>query len=259
MNDKIFIRKLKKSAPTILSIVAAGGMIGTVISAIKATPKAIRLLEEGKTNADLQELSTWETIKIALPAYVPTILAGVGTLACIFGANILNQRYQASLISAYGVLAETYKKYQMKLIEHHGEEAHKKIMAEMIEEAKDTYICAPGFVNSISNDLGNGGEKLLFYDSFSKRYFEATAVQVLMAEYHLNRNFCLGAIPPVNMFYDFLGLEPTEIGESIGWSNSDGSYYWIDFIHEKVVTDDGLECWIIDTYFPPTEDYLEDL
>ena len=37
---------LKRNSPTILTVIAAVGVVGTTVAAIKATPKAMKLLEK---------------------------------------------------------------------------------------------------------------------------------------------------------------------------------------------------------------------
>ncbi|MCG5029675.1 DUF6353 family protein, partial [[Ruminococcus] torques] len=56
---------------------------------------------------------------------------GVSTIACIFGANALNQKKQASLMSAYVMLNESYKQYRKSAKTVYGEDADDKIHAEM--------------------------------------------------------------------------------------------------------------------------------
>ena len=43
---------LKRNAPTILSCLGAVGVVATTVSAIKATPKAIEILEEQEESTD---------------------------------------------------------------------------------------------------------------------------------------------------------------------------------------------------------------
>lgn len=74
---------------------------------------------------------------------------------------------------------------------------------------------------------------------------------MLEAEYHLNRNWCLGSDICVNDFYDFLGIEHIDCGDELGWHWSDG-IGWIDFNHHKTVLDDGLEVYVIDMVFSPS-------
>ena len=93
---------------------------------------------------------------------------------------------------------------------------------------------AGGFSNSSLEFEDANEEQRLFYDSFSKRYFQATISQVLQAEYHINRNMVLGAFVTLNDFYDFLGISHVEGGDVVGWLLSD-SMYWIDFDNSKAM------------------------
>lgn len=97
------------------------------------------------------------------------------------------------------------------------------------------------------------------FNSFSQRYFESTIEKVIQAEYHLNRNFMFAGVISLNDFYEFLGLEKTELGDAVGWSNCNGDIYWIDFNHHRLTLDDGMEIYVIDMVFEPTAEWMEDL
>ena len=91
----------------------------------------------------------------------------------------------------------------------------------------------------------------LFYDTYSGRYFESSVDRVLQGEYHLNRNYTLSGQSSVNNFYEMLGISAIDGGDYIGWSVED-EIYWIDFDHQKVILDDGLEVCVIDMVWTPT-------
>ena len=185
--------------------------------------------------------------------YIPASLVGMSTIACIFGANILNKHQQATITSAYALLSNAYQDYERKTKEIFGEEGHQKILdAIAAEKADDVYISSPGICgsDSLSFSERNPEDARLFYDSFSRRYFESTIPQVLEAEYHLNRNWALGREICVNDLYDFLGIDKIPGGEALGWFYEDG-ISWIDFNHHKTVLEDGLDVLVIDIEFPP--------
>ena len=241
---------LKRNSATILTVVGAAGVIATTVTAVKATPKALLLLENAEEIKG-EELTTVEKVKIAGPAYIPSVLLGGATLACIFGANMLNQRQQASLISAYALVDSSYKDYRKKVDELYGEEAGAEVRAGI---AKDNYA------ETSQTVLEDG--KRLYYDFYSNRYFEATPAHVKRAEYEINRTLMLDDGVFLNEWYQHLDLEPLEYGWNFGWSacaNSDMYWQtWIDFNHEKTVMDDGLECIIISFSqepYPDFEDY----
>ena len=241
---------LKRNSSTILTFAGAAGVIATTVTAVKATPKALALLDKAKDEKG-EDLTKLEVVKIAGPAYIPSAVLGVSTLACIFGANILNKRGQASLMSAYALVDSHYKDYKKKVDELYGEEAGSQVRAEIV---KDKYENEPQHI------LEDG--KRLYFDFYSDRYFEATPAEVKTAEYELNRKLMMDDCVFLNEWYYLLGLKPLTNGLDFGWNtcaNSDMYWQtWVDFHHEKVVMDDGLECIIIsfsqDPY-PDFEDY----
>ena len=255
MNARLFA---KRNASTVLTCLGGVGVVATTVLAVKATPKALQLIEEEKQKKG-EELSKWEVVKTAGPKYIPTVLMGISTLACIFGSNILSKRQQASLISAYALLDESYKKYRRKVIELYGEETHRKVVDEIaIEEAKEVYMHASNLgVDGTQFLEEDYSEPVLFYDEYGHRYFEAPIEQVILAQYHLNRNYTLRGFALLNEFYEFLGLAQTDYGGEVGWVIEDDGSFWIDFNNRKVVMDDGLECYIIEMFFEPTMDWKE--
>ena len=107
-NSKLFI---KRNSSTILSCAAAVGVLATAIVAVKSTPKAMRLIKE-KEDTKGEKLTKMEIIKVAGPAYIPSILIGVSTISCIFGANALNKKQQNTLVGLYSLLDSSYKSYK---------------------------------------------------------------------------------------------------------------------------------------------------
>lgn len=252
-------RALKKASPTILTCIGAFGIVATAVLAIKATPKALECVKEDsrkKHDGDPYAATKLEAVKSAWKYYIPTAATGAATIACIFGANVLNKRRQASLAGAYALASCSYADYKRKTKELYGKEAHEKIMQSLaVEQSKPPRITAPALLSDPCLDFEDAKEEeRLFYDSFSGRYFQATISQVLQAEYHLNRNFALNGDVGINDFYRFLGIEAVEKWNDFGWWVSD-ELYWIDFDHIKTMVDDGLngeiECYIIDMVFAP--------
>lgn len=247
--DKLLRRSglfLKKHSPTILTCVGAVGAVATAVVAVRATPKALSLLENAKEEKG-EDLTKLETVRIAGPAYVPAVLIGATTVACIFGANVLNKKQQASILSAYAFLDQSYKEYKSKIKDLYGEEADEKVNAAIAQDYYEGRYIQPE------------GEKKLFFDTFSMRYFESTIEDVQRAEYKINRDFEMKDACSVNEFYELLGLEPVVNGDRYGWS-TDACFEmygnsWIDFDHKLVTLDDGLECYILSMPFEPVYNF----
>lgn len=257
MNESTLHMKswLQRSSPTVLTCLGASGVVVTSILAVRATPKALRKIQQdsrinhdGNPNA----YTKIEAFKSAWVYYVPATAVGTATIICIFGANILSRHQQAAITSAYALINNTYQDYKDKVKELYGEETHQKIIDSIAKETcKDVYISSPGFCGSSSLDFDEHDSKdnRLFYDVFSKRYFESSVVRVIEAEYHLNRNWWIGNAC-LNDFYELLGLEPVDGGNELSWFPEDG-ICWIDFDHHKTVLDDGLEVYLVEFVFAP--------
>lgn len=241
-------RQLYRSSPTILTVVASVGVIVTTITAVRATPKAVKLLKEAELEKG-ENLTKVEIIRVAGPSYIPSALLGISTIVCIFGANALNQKKQASLMSAYVMLNESYKQYRKSAKIVYGEDADDKIHVEM---AKDAMVATYDWGYQVYNmDMDSESERLLFYDLSSKKYFRTTMAAVLNAQYHVNRNLAIRGDCSLNEYLSFLGVEGIDGGDDLGWDISymveEMDCYWLDFNNYKSTLEDGLECIMIDT------------
>lgn len=237
---------LRKNASTILTCVGAAGVVATTITAVKATPKAMMLLENAEKEKG-EDLTKFEVVRVAGPAYIPAIVTGAATIACIFGANALNKRSQAALMSAYALLDNSYKEYRKKVEDIYGEEGQERIRNEI---AKDRYEKI-GLVPS--------EDKQLFYDEFSGQYFESTMEDVLRAESEVNRDIQMQGFASLSEFYEKLGIEEYDDGGALGWSEGGNfaRYWqsWVDFSHMKTLIDDDLECHILTMWSEPYMEY----
>lgn len=250
--------RLRKHLPTTLSVLASAGVVCTAITAVKATPMALKLIEEDKKLKNPSNYTKKDAFLSCWKCYIPSVMIGASTILCVFGANGLNQRQQTSLASSYVLLSKSYDQYKNKVKELFGEDVHDQVVSAIVkEQCKDVHLYAPTIAGECSLDLDNDinpEDLYTFYDRFSDRYFETTVARVLQAEYHLNRNFTLGGTVTLNDFYEFLGVEGIEIGDLFGWTMSDG-YMWIDFDHTIANIDDGTplgaEVYIIDMMFSP--------
>ena len=244
----------KRKSATLLTIFGVVGLVATAISSARAAPKAIKLLEEKGLN---KETPLLEKVKIAAPVYIPTVAIGVSSALCIIGSNILNKRAQAGLIGAYTLIEQTHRSYRRKVRELYGDEADQKIVEELAIERADKIYVSGAYIGQTCNlSLDEStGNLVLFYDNYSKRYFESTVEQVINAEYHLNRNYILRGYSVLNELYDFLGLEPVDFGNDMGWAPTDEGEYWIDFNHRRSTLPNGKEFYILEMPFGPRLNY----
>lgn len=234
------MKLVQKNSSTILTCIGAAGVIATAVLTGRATIKAVRIVDESETH------SKKEIVKTVWKEYIPAAGIGIATIACIFGANTLNKRQQAALMSAYALLDQTYKEYKSKVKDVLGEEAEQKV-EDAIAEEKVPDICP-------------SDGKLLFYEPNYGQGFERTMLEVQDAEYRLNQKFAVEGEASLNDFFELLGLNKTDTGDMIGWSQEmawdNYNYQWIEFEHEPKKTEDGREYYQINMPFPPTFGYF---
>lgn len=250
--------KLTKAGSIVLSVLSMAGVVATAIISAKNTLKVKDILDKGTVGTPKEQF-----LQVYVPNYLPTVITGAATILCIAGNGLLNKRTQTGLVSAYALVDRSYKRYQGKVKQIFGMEAHDRIMQELaVESAQRQYITATGgFANSsIDFDENDTEEKMIFYDSYSRRHFESTINRVLQAQYHVNRNFALGAFVSVNDFYSFLGVSPIDGGDDVGWTMAD-EIYWIDFDNHRIHLDKyNCDCLVIDYVFDPMpNEYWEEL
>lgn len=258
-----FIKKHSSAILTGMSIIGVGITTGL---AINSTIKAVKIIEDKTV-----ELTKHEKIyadnnpyTVAIPPkftkkdilyytwkqYIPVAVSGLSTILCIIGVHNLNRRTQASLISAYALLDNTYKEYKKKIQEEYPDDPKVVDFEHEIIKSK--------FDKNIQLDKN----KQLFFDYQSMRYFESTLKEVKEAEQHLNDCLAEDGYVCLNEMYDFLELPKTPYGWQLGWSYiySDTIYSEDDiklkFEYEPITMDDGLECTIITIKYPKTLEYL---
>ena len=232
----------KKNGGTILTCLSAGGVVATGILSGRAAIKAHKKLEENP------DADTKEKIKLVTPIYILPASVGAATIACLFGANHLDRKRQASLLAASAIIEQTYKRYKGKAEELLGEgKVETELAKESYEEAKP----------EVKDD-----ETLFYYNYYHDDptseygfYFTANKNDVLRAEYELNRTFNIREVVTLNEFLRLLKQKDVDGGDMVGWSKELGhdyyGYSWIDFEHFDTTMDDGLECTIITTPFDP--------
>jgi hypothetical protein len=161
-------------------------------------------------------------------------LTGAATITCIFGANVLNKRQQAAIMSAYALLDRTYKDYKDKVVELYGEESERKVK-EAIAHGR-----------LAENTPLYDSDKPLWFDMYSMQYFHATEEDVEEAERIFSECVKTG-YACINDFYRLVGAQPIKHGNDFGWFEYTND---IKFTHTFTRMDDGLECTIIDIFSP---------
>lgn len=242
-STRIFITK---HSPEILTGIGITGMITSTVLAVKATPKALKLIENKKKEINTDNLNTIDTIKAAWKPYIPTVLVGLASATCIIGASATNYKRNAALASAYALSERTLLRYRDKVIDTIGERKEHQIKEKVAQDELNN--------NKINNSqiIITGQGDTLCMDSYSGRYFKSNMEFIKRIVNELNRRLVYENYISLNEFYGELGLDNVKNGELVGWNLDSGL---IDPTFSTCLTDDGQPCLVLDFTIDPKYDY----
>ena len=237
---------IKKHSPEILTGIGIAGMITTTVMAVRATPKALILIEERKEEIGAEKLEAMDMVKTTWACYIPAAITGTLSVACLIGASSVNARRNAALATAYTLSESALKDYQGKVIEMFGEKKNEAVKDAV---AKDKVEKNPVVTREvIITEKGN----TLCYDAISGRYFKSDIEKIKKAECELNRQMLDDMYVSLNDFYYEIGLDSVKLGDELGW-NADSGY--IDLSFSSQLASDGTPCLVIDYSVAPRYDY----
>lgn len=237
---------LSKHTPEILTGIGIAGMVTTTVLAVKATPKALRLIEEKKQEEEREKLTVAETIKTTWKCYVPAAVTGVASAACIIGASSVQTRRGAALATAYKLSEAAFTEYKEKVVETIGEKKEQTVRDKVNQSKVDKN--PPKSSEVIIT--GNGTTR--FLDSLSGRYFESSRDAINNAVNELNRVMLIHEYVSLNDLYDELGLEHIDLGYDLGWNVNNG-YIKIDL--GATMPKDGIPTGVLNYEVAPKYDY----
>ena len=229
--------EVSKNSPVILTGLAVTGVVSTVVLGVKATPKALAIIddevyeryeksgfegsfaewlgikkEDGYLWSDRTNmLKKKEIVKLTWKCYIPTAAVGLATIVCIIGAHNIHLRRNAALASLYSLTESAFKEYQSKVVETIGKNKELKVRDEVVS---DTIKRNPVGDSQV---IFTGKGETLFYDQMSGRYFKNDIEKIRKVQNKLNKDLISEDFVSLNDFYFEIGLAPIKLGEEIGW------------------------------------------
>lgn len=228
-------------SPEILTGVGIAGMITTTILAVKATPKALKLIEERE-----DDLPPIEVVKTCWKCYVPAAVTGIASAACLIGANSVNARRNAALAAACRLSETAFAEYREQVVDTIGEKKEQTVRDKVAKKRLDDH---PVGKNEV---IVTGGGQTKCFDHLSGRYFLSDIDRIRRAENELNRRMIIDTYVSLNDFYDEIGLSHIRIGDDLGWSVDKGLIE-IDFSSQ--LDENGEPALVIDYLIAPRRGY----
>jgi len=237
---------ISQNSPTILTGIAVAGLVGTVVFAVKATPKALSIMDQELDNRGyyndslpdmiLPDLTKMEIIKLTWKCYIPAVSMGIITIACIISANNISLRRNAALASLYGLTEAAFKEYQSKVVETIGKNKELKVRDDIsADRVKNNPI-------SKNEVVFTGKGSVICYDSLSGRYFKNDIEQIRRVVNDLNHSLMNDGFMTLNELYYGLGLSANKLGDEMGWDLDKGL---VEISFSTQLTGDNEPCIVL--------------
>lgn len=244
-------RQAIKHLPEILTGLGIGGMVTTTIMAVKATPKAMELIEEAnyeRLENGTDELTPIETVKVAWRPYVPAMVMGTLSVACLIGASSAHTRRTTALATLYKLSENTLATYRDKVIETVGEEKEREIKRKVAHEKTETEANQTQVTQMYIGDTSDAR----CIDPMSKQEIVININKIKEAENKLNAELLSSDYVSLNDYYEYIGFEPTSLGGMLGWRSENGT---LDIVPYPATDKRGLPCLVLDFNIDPEYDF----
>ena len=227
-----FLNWFSEKSPELLLGFGIVGMGTAVVLAVKATPRAVQLLEEAETDVSKPA----EVVKTAWKPYIPAAISFAVGMSCVIGSHSIDISRNAALMAAYAVSDTALKEYASQTKKIFGEDADKKIREGISEEKKETSESGVKEVIIRSSD-----DIYPVKDSITGRVIYTSRALIDNALNEANEMLRNEDFISLNDWYYFLGMKPVyPLGDSYGWNVNDG-YIKVD-TWETDHTDNGIPC-----------------
>jgi hypothetical protein len=221
---------IRRDKQFILNLASVIGVGLTMVSTIKDTTKAYKLIND--------DMALLEKIKKTWKCYIPSGIIAISTILCIIYSDKVTMNEKIALLNTLTTIQSKYKVLKKNIYANCDDETREKIIKDSIRDKipKDIYL--------------ERTEEKYFYEEYLGDFFITTMDNVLKAEYLLNKQLYITGSASLNDFYKYLGLEQTDDGKFIGWTIDEYTQMskqnmLVNFIHEKIEDDSGLEFYHI--------------
>lgn len=254
----ILIGSIKENSTTILSSAAIAGVMGTVVLAVRATPRALEEIAQAKEDkeyeareeeggllmARAQPLTVMETVKVTWKLYIPAGITGIATIALIIGTNAIGIRQKAAYAGAYALADAAFREYKENVLKVIGEKKEQAVRDKIAEERLRRDPPPDGTIIITGTDV-------LCYDMLTGRYFKSDHESIRRAENEVNRRILTDMYASHNEFYEEIGLGHVLIGDEMGWNIE----HKLEIVFSSHLSECGEPCLAIGYRNLPIKDY----
>lgn len=215
---------LSAHSPEILTGLGVAGLIGTVVLTAKQSVKIDRVLAQAEYDKG-EPLTVKETARLVWKDVIPVAISAAGTAACIVASHQISANRRAAIMAAYTLAEAKLDDYKKKTEELLGKETADKIQHEV--NADKAEISAGAIF-----ERGCYGGDVKVLDRLTGRTFYASKNAIDAAVNATNAQIIRDWSATLNDFYYNLGLEPSKVGDELGWNSNNLIVMAYDAIEE---------------------------
>lgn len=234
---------LQKNAPAVLTGLGITGFVSTVFLGCHATAKSKDVITELEYceyhETGLRNVySSKEKFLLCWKYYIPTVVTGGLSIACVVGAQSVNSKRYAALASLYALSETAFADFKKEAAQYLKPKELDEIRENIAQKHLDDHPYSPQTVI----DTGKGTH--LCFDVVSSRYFKSDIETIRRLENRINKDVLNSELSFVDLNYLYyeLGLEPIKYGDYMGWD----IYDLLDFKFDSKLLEDGTPCMVID-------------
>ena len=240
--------KVKKYSPEILVVAGCIGVVGTVVSACKATTKLSAVLDEGKKNIDqchdyvetheYSEEYTEQNVKKDLAImytqtglqvaklYAPAVILGTLSITAILTSNNMLRKRNVALAAAYTAVNTSFKEYRGRVVERFGKELDRELRYNIkAQEIEETVVNEDGTETTVKKTVSVVDPNTI--DDSARIWYEGNPGWSKDPEFNLmylkkQQAYATDKLRAqgylfMNEVYEMLGYPKTAAGQQIGW------------------------------------------
>lgn len=220
---KVIGKALSKRSPEILIGCGIGAALASVIFAVKATPKALKSIEEAKAE------KPGEIVKAAYKHYIPAAVIFALSVVCVVSSNRISAKRASALAAACTIAEQSLRQYKDAVVENVEPEIKEKIedavTAKQVQRAPDPRDC---YIYNLDPD------GVLFIEPVTGNPFRANKEMIRAAANNIKQrmlNDGFAGTATLSDFFDELGLNiKSDVADVIGWNISGNCLDDISFV-----------------------------
>ena len=198
---------IRRRSPEILTGIGVAGMGVSVIFAVRATPKAVKAIEE----IPKEEQKPLTVVKKTWKYYVPAAVSFVVGASCVISATCTNYHIKAALAAACSVTENTMKDYKGAVKEVVGDRTEEKIEERAKVRAAERHEFQDGKTYELT------GTESAVFDPWTGKDFPYDIDKLKRAIEDISYRLQTERYLTLNDFYDQAELPLIKGGGVLGW------------------------------------------